>query len=144
MIRKFRPQDTDALVAIWQSASSLAHPFLSEAFVAQEAINLRTLHLPSAETWVLEDKEKPVGFIALIGDEIGGLFLSPAYHRQGLGKAMVDHAVSVKGPLRVEVFERNAIGRRFYDQYGFVEISRYRHPAADEMILRLALPPQRP
>jgi putative acetyltransferase len=139
MIRKFQTKDTDALIAIWRSASSLAHPFLNEAFVAQETINLRTLYLPNAETWVLEDNETPVGFIALIGDEIGGLFLDPSLHGRGFGKTMVDHAVDTKGSLRVEVFEKNAIGRRFYERYGFVEVGKYRHEASGETTLKLAL-----
>ena len=140
MIRKFQAKDTDAVIAIWQSASSLAHAFLSEDFVAQETNNLRTIYLPNAETWVLEDKETPVGFIALIGDEIGGLFLQPSHHGRGLGRTLVDHAVDIRGPLRVEVFVRNAIGRRFYERYGFVEVGQYRHEASGEMTLKLALP----
>ena len=107
--------------------------------MAQETNNLRTLYLPNAETWVLEDNETPIGFIALIGDEIGGLFLEPSLHGRGLGKTMVDHAVDIKGPLRVEVFERNAIGRRFYERYGFVEVGQYRHEASGEMTLKLDL-----
>ena len=140
VIRKFQPGDTERLVAIWQSASSLAHPFLSDAFMAREATNLRTQHLPNVETWVLEDDGGPLGFIALVGDEIGGLFLDPSRHGQGLGRTMVDHAFTIKGHLRVEVFEKNEIGRRFYDRYGFVEVGRYLHDASDETILRLELP----
>lgn len=142
MIRKFQSDDTEALVAIWRSANSIAHPFLNEAFRDQEATKLKSEHLPNAETWVLEDEGRAVGFIALVGDEIGGLFLDPSRHGQGLGKRMVDHAIRNKGPLRVEVFEKNEIGRRFYDRYGFVEVGRYLHDASGEMILRLTLPPQ--
>jgi len=53
---------------------------------------------------------------------------------------MVDHAVDLKGPLRVEVFEKNAIGRRFYERYGFVQEGKYRHEASGEMTLKLVLP----
>lgn len=146
MIRKFQPSDTEALVAIWQSASSLAHPFLDEAFVAQEAVNLRTLHLPNAETWVLVEEDQPIGFVALVGDEIGGLFLEPSHHGKGLGRALVDHVVAIRNGLFVEVFEQNKIGRRFYDRYGFVEVGRYLHDASGESILRLRFtgPPQSP
>ncbi len=140
MIRKYQSEDADAVVSIWQSANSLAHPFLKEDFVAQEAINLRTLYLPNAETWVLEDNETPVGFIALIGNEIGGLFLEPSFHGQGLGSALVDHAADLKGLLRVDVFEKNAIGRRFYERYGFVQEGKYCHEASGEMTLKLVLP----
>jgi len=141
MIREYRSEDTDAVVAVWQAATALAHPFLKEDFVAQEAENLRNIYVQIAETWVMEEDGAVVGFIALIGDEIAGLFLEPAFHGKGLGRAMVDHTVGLKGPLRVEVFERNAIGRRFYERYGFVEAGSYRHEGSTEMTLRLAMPP---
>lgn len=140
MISQYKPEDSDALIAIWQSANAMAHPFLDAAFVAQVAKDMRALYLPNAETWVLENQGKLVGFIALIGDEIGGLFLEPTVHGQGFGRALVDHAVGLKGPLRVEVFEKNAIGRRFYDRYGFAETDRYAHDMSGEMTLKMALP----
>ncbi len=118
----------------------LAHPFLKDHFLAQEADNMRTLYLPNAETWVIEHTSTPIGFIALIGSEIGGLFLNPAFHGQGFGKMLVDHATNLKGPLSVEVFERNANGRRFYDRYGFFETGRYRHEVSGEIILMMAMP----
>ena len=100
---------------------------------------MRTLYLPNAETWVIEHTSVPIGFIALIGTEIGGLFLDPAYHGQGYGRRMVDHARGLKGPLRVHVFERNTIGRRFYGQAGFSETERYLHEASGEMTLRMSM-----
>jgi len=139
MIRKFHARDTESLVSIWRAASAVAHPFLEDGFLAQEAENLRAIYLPNAETWVAESRGVPVGFIALIGDEIGGLFLDPAFHGKGIGKAMVDHAVALKGLLCVEVFEKNTIGRRFYDQYGFVETARFRHEATGELMLKMAI-----
>ena len=107
MIRKYQPEDTDAVVSIWQLASSLAHPFLNDDFMAQEATNLKTLYLPNAETWVVEENGMPVGFIALIGNEIGGLFLDPSFHGLGLGRSMVDHAADLKGPLRAVAHDSN-------------------------------------
>jgi putative acetyltransferase len=140
MIRKYRTEDTDALVLIWRNANALAHSFLADGFVAQVAQDMRNIYLPNAETWVLEEDEKPLGFIALVGDEIGGLFLEPAFHGRGFGKALADHAVALHGPLRVEVFEKNAIGRCFYDRYGFVETERYVHEGSGEETIKMAMP----
>jgi putative acetyltransferase len=140
MIRKYRTEDIDAVVSVWWAASALTHPFLAEAFLAQEAENLRNIYLANAETWVLEKDGEPVGFIALVDDEIGGLFLHPSFHGRGLGRAMVDHAAGLRGALRVEVFQRNAIGRRFYERYGFVELETYRHEASGEMTTKMATP----
>jgi putative acetyltransferase len=101
---------------------------------------MRNIYLPNAETWVLEEDDKPLGFIALIEDEIGGLFVEPSFHGCGYGKALADHAVALHGSLRVEVFEKNVIGRRFYDRYGFVETERYVHEDSGEDILKMAMP----
>lgn len=139
-IRPYTSEDTDALIAIWQAANALAHPFLSDAFVAQVATDMRNIYLPNAETWVLTDNDAPAGFIALIGTEIGGLFLTPALHGKGYGKALVDHALALKGPLCVEVFEANTIGRRFYDRYGFVKTDSYMHDASGQVTLKMAIP----
>ena len=139
MIREYIPADADEIARIWGAANALAHPFLTEAFVAQEAENLRNIYLPNAETWVIEQDGSPVGFIALIGAEIGGLFLLPSLHGQGLGKALLDHARGLKGPLTVEVFRRNAIGRKFYNRQNFVETERYLHEPTSEDVIRMAL-----
>ena len=139
MIREYRPEDTDALVLIWQKANALAHSFLADDFVAQVAQDMCNIYLPNAETWVLEEEGKPLGFLALVGDEIGGLFLDPSFHGRGFGKALTDHAVALHGPLRVEVFEKNVVGRRFYDRYGFIETERYLHEGSGEQTLKIAM-----
>lgn len=140
MIRHYRHQDADTLISVWRSANAQAHPFLEASFVAQVARDMRDIYLPNAETWVMECEGGPVGFIALVGDEIGGLFLVPDMHGRGLGKALTDHAVGLHGPLRVEVFAQNQTGRRFYDRYGFVETDRYLHEPSGEMTIRMAMP----
>lgn len=149
MIREFISSDTDAVVDAWQRASHLAHPFLTPAFLAQEAHNVRHIYVVHAETWVAEVSGQVVGFIALIASEdvcediceVGGLFLDPAFHGQGIGKALMDKAVAEKGPLKVEVFQRNSIGRRFYAAYGFVASGEYFHEASGQMILQMRYSP---
>lgn len=139
-IREFSLLDSDAVVAIWRKANALAHPFLNEEFVEQEAENLRNIYLVHAQTWLIEHEGGLVGFIAMIEAQIGGLFLDPAYHGRGLGRAMVDYTHALKGPLNVEVFSQNAIGRRFYDAYGFVETGRYLHEPSGQDTIQMAMP----
>ena len=139
MIREYQSEDADAVVSIWREATALAHPFLKPEFVAQETDNLRNIYLKFADTSVMEQNGTVVGFIALIEDEIGGLFLQPSFHGRGLGRTLVDHAVALKGPLRVEVFAQNAIGRRFYQKYGFADCGEYLHENSGEQTLKLAM-----
>lgn len=106
MIRKYKASDRDALLEVWRKASALAHPFLSEDFMAREAEYMRNVFRADGERWVLEENGQPIGFIALIDNEIAGLFLHPSFHGKGLGRAMVDHAVSLKGPTSSRSVQR--------------------------------------
>jgi len=141
MIRPYANTDADALVEIWRAASAVAHPFLPQAWLDQEAIAVRDVYLRHAQSWVLVETNQPAGFIAMIENEIGGLFLHPAHHGKGWGKALVDHIRPHHPSLRVDVFEKNAIGRRFYDRYGFVETDRYTHEPTGELTVTLMFRP---
>lgn len=140
MIREYTSGDTDALIAIWEKANALAHPFLATEFVTFVKDAMRNMYLPNAQTWVLEDNDAPIGFIAMIDTEIGGLFLDPAYHGHGHGRTMVDHVVALKGPLCVEVFKENKIGQPFYERYGFEFVDEYLHEQSGAVTLKMAMP----
>lgn len=138
-IRRFEADDLELVMFAWRRANALAHPFLSQAYVARAEEEVRNIYIPAAETYVLEEAHAVIGFIALLGSEIGGLFLDPSKHGKGYGKALVDHAFALKGPLTVEVFRDNEIGRRFYERYGFTPVSHAPHPPTGMMICRMAM-----
>ena len=95
------------------------------------------LYLPNADTWVVDVDNKVAGFIALIDNEIGAIFLQPEHHGEKLGKLMMDKAQELDGDLEVDVFEKNSIGRKFCSQYGFELIKEEIHEPTGEKILRL-------
>ena len=139
MIRAYRPRDRTSILEVWAAASALAHPFLPEAFVAAERRSIADVHLPAAETWVWEIDGRVVGFIAMLGNEIGGLFVDPEHQGRGIGRALVDHVRASRDRLEVEVFEDNRIGRAFYAAYGFAEDHEDVHAATGFAVLRLSL-----
>ena len=71
MIRKYEDKDAGELLEAWYSGSQVGHPFLNEDFFELERENILALYLPNAETWVFELEGVVVGFIALIGNEVG-------------------------------------------------------------------------
>jgi len=145
MIRPYQDADLEQLLSAWAAASALAHPFLSEEFVAQERVNIPTLYLPNAETWVCDRDGSVVGFISLLGNEVGALFVHPEYHKRGIGRGLMDKAAELRGNLEVEVFAANEIGRSFYARYGFKTLEHKRHqPTGQEMLrLRFTVDPPR-
>ena len=119
LIREYQSSDLADLLGVWEAASAVAHSFLTPDFLQQERHNIPNVYLPIAETWVAESGSSVVGFIALIGNEVGAIFVHPSRHGVGFGKALMDKARSLRGELEVEVFSKNSIGRAFYDRYGF-------------------------
>ena len=139
MIRKYQAVDLADLLSAWEAASNLAHPFLTQEFLAQEKENIPNLYLPNAETWIAEHDGRVVGFIALIDNEVGALFVHPDYHGQGFGRHLMDKARELRGELVVEVFAANSIGRNFYDRYGFQFVEEKLHEVTGQTLLRLQL-----
>ncbi|MGR3711561.1 MAG: GNAT family N-acetyltransferase [Shimia sp.] len=140
-IRPYRTADSDAVIAIWRAASNQAHSFLSEAFVEKAGAEIRDIYLPMAETYVAEVNGTPRGFIALIGNEVGGFFMDPESQGQGMGRALMDVAVSKPNRLELDVFVENPIGRRFYMAYGFVQGDERADEASGFPVLRMTLDP---
>ena len=141
MIREFKETDREAVIEVWYAASLLATPFLSTEFLAGERENIRNIWLSEAETWVFEAAGRTVGFLSLIGNEVGAIFVDPYSQGQGVGTALMDHAVSLRGELFLDVFEDNAIGRRFYDGFGFKFEHTHVHEQSGHTQMRLSFRP---
>lgn len=141
MIRKYAPKDLNALLDAWYNASHIAHHFLDEAFFQKERKNIPEVYLPVAETYVYESDGTVVGFIALIENEVGAIFVDPESQGKGVGRKLMDHARELRGTLDVDVFKANIIGRRFYDRYGFKFVTEHLHEETQQPLLRLKLTP---
>ncbi len=139
MIRKYEDKDAGELLEAWYSGSQVGHPFLNEDFFELERENILALYLPNAETWVFELEGVVVGFIALIGNEVGAIFVDSQFHRLGIGRQLMDHARGIRDFLELDVFEENAAGRSFYEKYGFREVGSHLHEETGHTLLRLKL-----
>ena len=137
MIRKSRETDCEAIIGVWFAASQVATPFLSDEFLVDERDNIRKIWLPKAETWVYEAEDTVAGFISLIDNEVGAIFVHPDYQGRGIGRALMDHAASLRDYLYLDVFEENAVGRRFYDRYGFQLEHKHVHEQTGQMQIRM-------
>lgn len=140
MIRRYDPVDRDALLAVWAESAAVAHPFWTPAMFERERREIVNQHLPVAETYVFERAGAVVGFISLLGHEVGGIFVTPRFHRQGIGRALLDRARDSRDHLELDVFEANQSGRAFYAAYGFRLVGGRLDEATGRQVLRLRLP----
>ena len=137
MIRKHVKNDLEQIMTVWCESSTMAHPFLDSVFVEKVESDMRQLYIPDSETWVYEIGSGIVGFISMIDQEIGGLFVLPKNHSKGIGTKLVNYVSTLHKNLEVEVFEKNEIGRAFYKKYGFNLIREFTHEESGERVLRL-------
>ena len=87
-IRQFTESDLESVLDSWEVATRLAHQFMTDGFIAQERKNVAEMYLPNTDTWVAEVNGEVKGFIALMGNEVGAIFLQPNCHGKGIGKAL--------------------------------------------------------
>ena len=141
MIRQYQDTDINAVVSVWRTASDFAHPFLSKSFQHKQSANFRNIYPQYAKIWVKELNGEIIGFIAMIDAEVGAIFVHPKYHGQGLGYELMNFAVKQKGAVTLDVFKQNAVGRKFYDRYGFKTVGEYLHESSGQMTLKLEYNP---
>jgi len=136
-IRAYKESDLNAVLDSWEAATRLAHEFMADNFIALQRKNVAEVYLPNTDTWVAEVDGDVMGFIALMGSEVGAIFLQPSHHGKGIGKALMDKAQTLHGNLEVEVFKENTIGRNFYSKYGFELLEEKFHEPTGQKLLRL-------
>ncbi len=139
VIRPYTDADLEAVLDVWYRASLVAHPFMTEKLLADEREQIVQQWLPMADTSVAERDDRLVGYLALVGNEVGAIFVDPELHRQGIGRALMDHARAQHPILELEVFEANALGRAFYAAYGFEPVGSSVHQPTGHTMLRLRL-----
>jgi ribosomal protein S18 acetylase RimI-like enzyme len=130
IIRAYEAADIEGLSRIWLAASSEVHAFIGEDRLREQQTLVETIYLPRAETWVAMRNGEQAGFISLMEDFIGGLFVSPRHQGYGIGRQLIAHALALKGQLQLEVYTANDRAYAFYRTLGFEEVSR--RPSDDQ------------
>ena len=136
-LRPYDNEDVGAILAAWESAVKVGHPFLTEEFLSQERYNIPNVYLPNTETWVVEVEGELVGFLSLMGSEVGAIFVHSEHHGTGVGRTLMDKARELRGGLELEVFKKNKVGRAFYARYGFTLMEEKHHEESGEVLMRL-------
>lgn len=124
MIRASTPADGARAVEIWRDAVDATHDFLTPEDRAAIEDEVRGF-LPAAPLWLaVDENDRPVAFMLLDGNSMEALFIDPSWRGKGVGKSLVDHAISLHGAITTEVNEQNHQAVGFYLHMGFVPVGR--------------------
>lgn len=125
IIRQATNADHPQLLNIWLRSVRATHHFLQESDIKALLPQLRDIYLPAVELWVTVDAEDcPLGFIGLNENHVEMLFIEPDLRGKGIGRALLDHARSLRSQMSVDVNEQNPEAVGFYLHYGFVQTGR--------------------
>jgi putative acetyltransferase len=123
-IRLSRPEEQERLHRIWHDAVRATHSFLAEEDFQFYSALVRDEMLPVGGFWVAADeKDMAVGFLHLEGNKVEALFVDPAWHRRGVGCALMDHAARLSRDLELNASEQSG-AVDFYLRLGFKEVGR--------------------
>jgi ribosomal protein S18 acetylase RimI-like enzyme len=122
LIREYHQGDWDEIARIHDAArldelrdSAGVEAFLTLAQTAEGE------GLFDGVVWVAETDGRVTGFVALDGDEVTWLYIDPAHYRQGIGRALLRHAVARAGDrAEVTVLDGNPAALALYRSEGFV------------------------
>ena len=119
-IRASRGTDWQRVIQIWRDAVDATHDFLTpEDRLAidrevQECLPFELLQL------AVDENDRAIAFMLVSGSSMEALFVDPDYHGQGIGRALVSHALAGNAAVN----EQNARAVGFYEHLGFVRTGR--------------------
>jgi len=123
-IRQVTAADQERVLEIWRCAVDATHHFLEPSDRRDSDAEV-VAFLPKAPIWVAVDSnDRPIGFALLEEDRLGALFIDPLNRGLGIGRALVQHALSIQPNLTTDVNEENIQAVGFYEHIGFERVGR--------------------
>lgn len=120
-IRRALPRDRDRLRHIFLQGRIVAFPWIDPD---RFQLGDYDRSVEDEEVWVaINDQDDPLGFAAIYlpGSFLHSLYIDPAHHRSGIGRALIDVVLRrIIPPLRLKCIVLNHPARAFYEALGFV------------------------
>jgi GrpB-like predicted nucleotidyltransferase (UPF0157 family)/ribosomal protein S18 acetylase RimI-like enzyme len=125
ILRPATPADGDAVATVLLASRREFLPYLpSPRTEAEIRAWMRDVVIPREHVVVAELDGRIVGYVASHGTAseswISHLYLAPGFTRNGIGSALLAHALEfATRPVRLWAFQQNTAARLFYERHGF-------------------------
>ncbi|MCF0070221.1 GNAT family N-acetyltransferase [Dyadobacter sp. CY261] len=97
-----------ALIEIWEAAVRTTHHFLQEAHIQHFRLLILNEYFAAVDLFCIRDEAGQImGFSGLSSEMVEMLFIHPQHVGKGIGKILMQHAVTECGIRKVDVNEQN-------------------------------------
>lgn len=118
-------EDYPVLIQIWEASVRATHDFLTETHIATLRRQIQDIYMPQLPLWVATNEAGTIqGFIACLEKRIEMLFVSPQSRGSGVGKLLINYAITELSANEVDVNEQNPQALGFYLHMGFESVGR--------------------
>lgn len=118
--RPLRYDETDAAAALHRRAGALIPGYdTSRHTPAEDRAFYRDTVFAQGPIWGAFEGDRLLGHLALAPGWIEHLYVDPARHGEGIGRALLAIVQAEQGDLQLWTFQANARARRFYEAAGF-------------------------
>ena len=117
-IRKANKADINRVMDIWLRANLEAHNFVDPNYWKNNFAVVKR-EIQSADVFVVEVKNKIVGFAGLKEDYLAGIFFIQKVRHQGLGTGLLNYLKQHYPELILDVYQKNRAAVNFYHKNGF-------------------------
>lgn len=119
-IRLAFKEDFEEITDVWEASVTATHDFLSREDIANLREKIRHEYLSLVHLVVQTDEQGRIqGFVGVADQKIEMLFIRPELQGLGIGRALLQFAVSEMGAILVDVNEQNPRAIGFYERMGF-------------------------
>ncbi|RMQ40049.1 putative acetyltransferase [Pseudomonas cichorii] len=140
----YTPDNNDflQLANLWERSVRATHDFLPDSYICMLKDLLLTQYLGSVTLFCTRDARLNItGFAGISRFKLEMLFVEPEYRGQGLGRQLLEHAISHFHICELDVNEQNPQALGFYLKHGFKVIHRSENDGLGQPypILRMSL-----
>ena len=157
-IRKLKPSDLEGVRQLLRETWSDTYADSGMLNALHQLLENKDLYfmLPNAgeQAWIATADERPIGILVLrcvrMTHQIISFYILPQYQRRGLGRTLLQHALSSQHtPITIEtrVLETSRAAVNFYHAFGFIHTGRQKQMTSlrgeyttDVLVMRLEIP----
>src|SRR5699024_2368048 len=120
MIRAYKENDIDILIDIWYKSSLQAHDFIYTGYWESQIEEMKEKYIAMADTHVISNQTKIIGFISMVEGYLAALFIDVAYQNNGAGKELLNFEKRRRNKMRLKVYKGNISAVRFDEKNGII------------------------